>query len=439
MKHLVFLVGSYHPHFSAVGTCCYNIAEEMVRQNKVTVVCMKSRHHQSDREDYQGQTIIRVSHRWWDTRMKLDEKIKSSSGIIKKWYTFLLNTVRAKEYLQIVVSRASLKQAWIKAYESALENIDDPIDVIIPMCFPMEAVVAGMEYKQKHPKVKLIPYLFDQFVDRKELHKLGLLRKMKMHRHLSVEEDMIKISDGLLAIHSLQRHFATHFPESTTKFQFVEHPLIKPIRPTNIKDHTISDFDQCNIVYTGALLIGYVTPDYMLSLLSIVRLQIEFTMHLYIGGNCEKTIAKYQEIMPANIVNHGYVDKETALNALTETNILINIAEIKGVQISSKIFEYMSTGKPIVHFYTASEDVNVKILKDYPLCLCLKQDQQLLQENAEKFIRFCRDNKDKTLNFTEIEKVYFYATPKFNAVKMLEIINRGEQHCDMSKDLSYGR
>src|SRR5665648_695196 len=378
MKHLVFLVDSYHPHFSAVGTCCYNIAEEMVRQNKVTVVCMKSRHHQSDREDYQGQTIIRVSHRWWDTRMKLDEKIKSSSGIIKKWYTFLLNTVRAKEYLQIVVSRASLKQAWIKAYESALENIDDP-------------------------------------------------------------NDMIKISDGLLAIHSLQRHFATHFPESTTKFQFVEHPLIKPIRPTNIKDHTISDFDQCNIVYTGALLIGYVTPDYMLSLLSIVRLQIEFTMHLYIGGNCEKTIAKYQEIMPANIVNHGYVDKETALNALTETNILINIAEIKGVQISSKIFEYMSTGKPIVHFYTASEDVNVKILKDYPLCLCLKQDQQLLQENAEKFIRFCRDNKDKTLNFTEIEKVYFYATPKFNAVKMLEIINRGEQHCDMSKDLSYGR
>jgi hypothetical protein len=41
--------------------------------------------------------------------------------------------------------------------------------------------------------------------------------------------------------------------------------------------------------------------------------------------------------------------------------------------MSSKIFEYISCGKPIVHFYTANNDAKLKILKEYPLALCLSK------------------------------------------------------------------
>lgn len=150
MSHIVFIVGSYYPDFQTIGACCDYIAEELAKQhNVITVVCRKSRLGQSIRENYEGQTIIRVSHRWWDFRLELDEKLKKSSGIIKKCYMLLLNAVRAKEYLQIVFSRVSLQKAWINAYANALESIENQINVIIPVCFPMEAVVAGMVYMQK--------------------------------------------------------------------------------------------------------------------------------------------------------------------------------------------------------------------------------------------------------------------------------------------------
>lgn len=50
--------------------------------------------------------------------------------------------------------------------------------------------------------------------------------------------------------------------------------------------------------------------------------------------------------------------------------------------MSSKIFSYMATGKPIVHIYYAEDDVNVGYLKRYPLALCLRAQEDSLAFNA---------------------------------------------------------
>lgn len=423
MAHIVFLVGSYYPYFSAVGTCCFNIAEDMAKDNKVTVVCMKSRFDQSEKEEYQGQTIVRVSHKRWDMRLKLYEKIKTNSGIIKKWYTLLLNMLCAGEYLKIIFSRISLNMEWVKSYQRALYDIKDPIDVIIPFCFPMEAVVAGVEYKKTVSEIVFIPYLFDQFAEGKEIHKLKILMFLKMQRHLNLEEAIIDLSDKILVIHSQKNHFTKYFPESINKLKFVEHPLLKLIDFRSSNKRTNDDPEECLLVFTGNFLKGYVMPDYMLNLLLLVKQKMNFALHLYVGGNCQSVIEKYQRLMPNVITNYGYVDKETVLEAITKSDILISVAEIKGIQVSSKIFEYMSAGKPIVHFYTADNDINVRILKEYPLCLCLKQNVNLQQENIDKFVNFCIANKAKTLDFNEVERIYYYATPKFIADQMRGIID----------------
>ena len=40
--------------------------------------------------------------------------------------------------------------------------------------------------------------------------------------------------------------------------------------------------------------------------------------------------------------------------------------------MSSKIFDYMSFGKPIIHFYFNDNDVNVPWLKHYNNAFCIK-------------------------------------------------------------------
>lgn len=405
----------------------------MKKDNKVTVVCMKSRIEQSERDECQGQNIIRISHRWWDIRLKLNEKIKMSSGIFKKWYTLLLNAVRAKEYLQIVFSRVSLKEAWINSYLKALENINDPIDVIIPFCLPMEAVVAGMEYTYKHNKTKMIPYLFDPFVESHTLHRAEWNMCLKRKNNMKIEKDMLNISSKVFCVNQLKEHLLD-YEQYIDNIVFTEHPMLKKIYSKDISIRL--ERGSMSLTYAGVFDKIIRNPECFLKIMAHILPQMDARVHLYTYGNCTDIIERYTTASMGGIIDHGFVPKDEANNAVYASDVLICVGNIDNLQVPSKIFEYMSAGKPIVHFYTADDDVNVEILKDYSLCLCLKQDDNLLRENAEKFIKFCLDNKGKTLDFSEVEKIYYYATPKFIADQMMEIINHGENPLDMSKELN---
>jgi len=48
MKHIVFMMRNYYPYYSAVGVCLNNVADAIVKDNKVTVICEKTEMHEAD-------------------------------------------------------------------------------------------------------------------------------------------------------------------------------------------------------------------------------------------------------------------------------------------------------------------------------------------------------------------------------------------------------
>lgn len=83
-----------------------------------------------------------------------------------------------------------------------------------------------------------------------------------------------------------------------------------------------------------------------------------------------------------NVMRKGWVSGDDLERAWSDADCLLSIAEKRGRQMSSKIFSYMATGKPIVHVYYAEDDVNVEYLKRYPLALCLRVQDDALAYNA---------------------------------------------------------
>ena len=248
-----------------------------------------------------------------------------------------------------------------------------------------------------------MPYLFDKFTDSLTLHRFSIIRLLKRKLHIQLEREVLSNADKIIAIHTLKDFYVKNL-KHLSEIVYTEHPLLIPIEYNKF----ISS-QQIKIAYIGGFYKKYVEPNYLLNLLS--KCKIEAVCEFYTIGNCHGIINKFSKKFPTRIVNYGSVDKGTATQKIIENDILLSVAEKSGSQLSSKIFDYISSGKPIVHFYKNDLDVNFKILQNYPLAMCIKEDTNLFQQNLEKFEEFCINNHKKSVSWNVVVDLFSDALP----------------------------
>ena len=107
---------------------------------------------------------------------------------------------------------------------------------------------------------------------------------------------------------------------------------------------------------------------------------------------------------------YGRVNKGLADQYYASADINIILANRDKEIVSSKIFESVSSGYPIVCFYFSEEEQSYKLLSKYPLVLFIRQDQ--LDDAACGRIRqWMYDNCGKRVDFQLVHDAYDDATP----------------------------
>ena len=115
---------------------------------------------------------------------------------------------------------------------------------------------------------------------------------------------------------------------------------------------------------------------------------------------------------------------EAALQAMADADILINIGNSVPVHMPSKTLEYINTGKPVVNLYKMQDCPTLYYTNRYPLCLNLSEQDPDLDAAADRFMRFCLENKGKTVDRAYIESEYADCTPEYIAGKILEALEK---------------
>lgn len=414
--NIVFVLGEYYPNFSAVGKCAYRVANLLAIDNNVKVVCLKSNSKEKNEELINNQLIIRAHTNEYVKRELYIKKIRNSKKYNKLFFKALFNIFRMKKVMQLFFSKVTINKEKVNAFYNTLNGIEDKIDVIIPCCFPMESVVASLLYKDNHPNVKLIPYLFDPFTDSLSLHRLSLNKIIKRRNHLELEEKMLKKADKVIVMKHLYDHFINNF-DYDDKIISAEHPLLSNLCNGNKYDGTIK------LVYTGIFHNKVRHPKLFLDLIdsALTKMNAEFNIYAY--GNCDHIIRQFSKNNP-QIKFHGKVSSEEAEKALIENNIFVSIGNKDNTQVPSKIIEYMSYGKPIIHFYTNKEDKVIKILTNYELALLIDLNEDI-NYNAKQIIVFCSNLG--SLNFNNLIDNYYDALPVYTVEKVRSIY---ENHTD---------
>ncbi len=404
-QNIVVLVGSYYPNFSAVGICVENIVNVLSKQANVTVVAQQTTYAEEAKITHNGYTIYRISTMLHKIYL-YGQMLQKSTPMKQKIGMILSVIIRLVNLLSAIFSIVNIKRDWVRSYMSELNVIHkkQKIDTIIAFSYPFESCVAAYEFKQANNSVEYIPYIYDNFVEG-ALHRFKFNKCLKRSIHRELLEKVILNSKKVLAVHTYKQHIDTYSCNVGDKVTYVEHPLL--LEPSPFEHFSNSN---AKLFYAGAFLKNYVEPTFLLNTLEKLVPKVDFFATFFVKGNCDAAIMDFKNRYKDNIAAKIDVPMADVIVEMNRSDILICVAEYSGVQMSSKIFTYMSFGKPIILFYYADTDINHTILEKYPLYMGIKESDcgsSVLSELVE----FVKTNRSKRLSFDEVKNIYPEALP----------------------------
>lgn len=392
---IVVICGSYMPNYSAVGICAKNIVDEFMRMgHEVYVIAERTVAPITEKHK---EIIRHISTPLFDLYFSKNKYVKL--------------TYRVVRFLGAIFSLQNIKNDIVKAYQKELEAIhqQSPIDLIVPFCFPFESLMASRKFF-KRTGTPYIPYIFDNLAINDSYNRLKLNRVLKQKKHTRLIKGVVADSHKSMIIHSQRPFFEKNLFDLTQKVNFCEHPLL--IKPTSKQSHS-------NIVfYAGAFLKGYVPSADLAKIIKEILPKTQNKYEFCIMGNDTEPIETLSNSYPGRIINNGRVPYSVVEDKLSSAGFLLSVAEVNGVQMSSKIFSYISNGKPIIHFYYKQDDINKKILERYPSACLI----DILHPDIDLLIRFL-SSSHQVLDFETVAEIFYDASPYWNAKNIIASVN----------------
>lgn len=411
-KHIVFIVNNYLPSPSANGVCVFNLVEVLKNKYDVTVLCQMTRDSQSKLETINDSLIFRCLTK--ERRARITTKNKLS-----------LKYIQTKKYLKDIFSFKSVDRSLANEFLNSLEEISSSkqIDYIIPVCFPFESIIASIEFS-KSTKTRVIPLLFDKFTVSNTRHRNKFNKMIKYSANKELEIKAFEYCKNVISSLDWKDYFDSINSNSFEK-SYIQVPTLVPnfveLRRSSPKTKLVS------IIFAGNVSRNMRPIDGIAKLLMEYNgyySNIEF--NFYGNGDNVSRLKNIKKKFNENIHISSPITLEKLRQKYVDADILCSIGNVDVSQTPSKIFEYISTGQPIVHFYRKKEDPVIRLLSKYEHSMCINQSDDLAVQIKQLYEFSVRNFR--RLSFDEIKNTYFNATPQY-AVKIIEeIISKGDMN-----------
>ena len=410
--NIVLIAGSYYPNFSATGNCIYQIARCYVNKGHNVYMLSESPDGRETTVEHEGQKIYRVTSK----RLKDLEKRKSYGK-----FRIILNKI----YWALVklFTPSGMEEGLADAFYNKLEELYAgglKIDCVVPCCMPVEGVKGGYRFCSKH-NIPLFPLLYDRYSDNRDFFRFTWTHKLKKGYAEKYEKKMFDYSSMVYYIDNWKPYFEKFKRDNALR---VEHPLV--VKKPLAEPLPLNDAAKINAIYQGEINHQMRPPQAMLTAFAkIGKTDPDVRLHIFARGNGVEDVEKAQASDPDVIKFYGKVGKAEADGYYASANIQIILANRDKEIVSSKIFESVASGYPIVYFYFSEDELSYGLLKKYPLVLFVRQDKA--EEEADKIREWMYANCDKRVDFDIVGKAYDDATPDMVVDTSIDILNKGER------------
>ena len=141
------------------------------------------------------------------------------------------------------------------------------------------------------------------------------------------------------------------------------------------------------------------------------------------GPNDEKLFAPFSGSEYVSYMLKGRVPHQVIEEALTETDLLINISNSGMLAVPSKIFEYFSAYKPILTQVTDEDDSAMSYYERYDGS-CVFYAFKERKEQEKYLIEFLRSVKHRTIDIERVNEAFNHNTPAYVSEQIKSIIEK---------------
>lgn len=219
------------------------------------------------------------------------------------------------------------------------------------------------------------------------------------------EEDIYKSADCVMCTPTQYKFSPVNIELLKKKAHVIEYPLVR--------DMTESAHVERNSGKIRCLFSGYVdekvrNPRYLMGLVQRIQdSDIEFVFCT--PGKREYILSHIAHLKESNVTCIDNLSVDEAIELMADAHFLINIGNDCANQLPSKIFDYISTGKPIINIQK-KHSAELVYLNKYPAVLNIPEDWDKIDEYARNLKLFLHDSKNRSVDFTTISSIYTNCT-----------------------------
>lgn len=292
-----------------------------------------------------------------------------------------------------------------KADEVIMKN---DIDTVICTHFPVESLIVGNMLKEKYEFLNIVAYMLDSLSG-------GFLPRLLpttycLKKKLYWEHDMLSCFDLIILMESSRRHHEkfSKNEEWYKNARFLDVPTL--CKTPNVVDGSGKCGETITLSFVGTMCDGVRTPYAFLKILAkISNLKVKV---IFAGRNsCVDLLDYLKDSKNVTLEIIGEVPYNEAQKIIKESDFLINFGNTNPNLVPSKIFEYMSYGKPIISTYTCDSDSSIPYLLKYPLVFLIDERIETTKQISEKLELFIKENKEKQVSYSTIVEKFYNNTP----------------------------
>ena len=394
----MLLLADYFPRPSSNTNCFLPFIESLQKAGyHITIVTRKYDKKDCDIETVSDHlTVYRIADKktintlTWRTREQKSNGFKKQfvhlcSFFSRGWYAALYN-FRSPEKRYSGWREKKVERVCVNLFQKQAYHC------IISVSYPALTHRIAKNLKDRF-SVKWMLYEFDPFCYNEQQYGSNCVSL-----YLQEQKDFFTSADTIVVTPELYEFYQhTPFWEFKDKIVSMPFPHLKEL-PDACGASLIEPCGKMELFYGGALNASVRNPSFALKFLA----QVKDRIHLSIltGGDLhfvqDELIA-----LEGSVTIHPYQSSAVVYATMQNSDFLVSIGNNVLFQAPGKTFEYMASGKPILHFSKTPNDTALKYLAHYPYCFIIKEYESISSQVGE-FLDFCNQNRGKQLSFDEV-------------------------------------